>query len=86
MGSLSWQLVQQGLRIFEVRRVKPFGEPVIDWGKEVAGFGLTQGADRNLRISPLPDLADIDHRAGKILEAIDELEAPRCAEPLGTLL
>src|SRR5262245_46987047 len=33
------QLVEQRLRVDEVARVEPLGEPGIDWGEEVAGFG-----------------------------------------------
>ncbi len=38
--SSSRQLIQQGLSLLQVRRVKPFREPLINGRKEVAGFRL----------------------------------------------
>jgi len=35
------QLVKQRLCLFQVGRVKAFGEPAIDWRKKVARFGST---------------------------------------------
>ena len=32
------QFAEQRLRLFEIDRVKPLGEPAVDGGKEVAGF------------------------------------------------
>jgi hypothetical protein len=30
---------QQGLRLFQIGRAEAFGEPAVDWGEQVAGFG-----------------------------------------------
>jgi hypothetical protein len=36
--SLGLELVQQCLRLLEIRRIKPFGEPVVDRGQHVVGL------------------------------------------------
>src|SRR2546423_14382461 len=38
-GSRSGKLVEQRLRFRQIRRVEPFGEPAVDRGEKVAGFG-----------------------------------------------
>ena len=35
----SRQLVEQGPRLFQIGRIKAFGEPAVDRGEKVAGFG-----------------------------------------------
>jgi hypothetical protein len=37
----STKLIEQRLRLFEIRRGEAFGEPAIDRREEVAGFGAT---------------------------------------------
>jgi hypothetical protein len=32
------QLLKQRLRLFQIERVEPFGEPVVDWRKKIAGL------------------------------------------------
>src|SRR6266478_1404454 len=37
----SRKLVEQRLRLFEIGRIEAFGEPAVDRGEKVAGFGVT---------------------------------------------
>ena len=38
MATGSRQLVEQSPRLFQIGRTEAFGEPVVDWGEQVAGF------------------------------------------------
>ena len=35
----SWHTIQQRFRVFQIRRVKSFSEPVVDWSKQIPCFG-----------------------------------------------
>jgi hypothetical protein len=40
IGRVSRQLVEQRFGVLQDRRVKPFGEPAVNWGEEITGFGM----------------------------------------------